>query len=148
MEGTRLGLVPTAIAEPQYQSPTLDTILGEFHAPAIHLLPGLPSGRFPSKFSTVTRVGYGLDDQGSIPGRSEDFFLFTAVSRQALGPTQPPINWVPGALSSGIKRPGREADHSPLTSAEAKNEWSYTSIRLHGVIIKQVIRIYDDVVLS
>jgi hypothetical protein len=31
----------------------------------------------------------------------------------ALGPTQPSIQWVPGALSLGVKRPGREADHSP-----------------------------------
>jgi hypothetical protein len=27
--------------------------------------------------------------------------------------TQPPIQWVPGALSLGVKRPGREADQSP-----------------------------------
>ena len=29
---------------------------------------------------------------------------------------------------SGVKRPGREADHSPPSSAEVKNEWSYASI--------------------
>jgi hypothetical protein len=28
----------------------------------------------------------------------------------------------------GVKRPGREADHSPPSSAEVKNAWSYTSI--------------------
>jgi hypothetical protein len=28
----------------------------------------------------------------------------------------------------GVKRPGREADHSSLSTAEVKNEWSYTSI--------------------
>jgi len=41
----------------------------------------------------------------------------------------------PGALSLGVKRPGREADHSPPYSAEVKNVWSYnftTTIRLHG----------------
>jgi hypothetical protein len=27
----------------------------------------------------------------------------------------------------GVKRPGREADHSPLSSAEVKSAWSYTS---------------------
>jgi hypothetical protein len=27
------------------------------------------------------------------------------------------ISWVPGALSLGAKRPGREADHSPPSSA-------------------------------
>jgi hypothetical protein len=40
-----------------------------------------------------------------------------------LGPTQLPIEWVPGALSLGVKRPGREADHSHPSSAEDKNEW-------------------------
>jgi hypothetical protein len=34
--------------------------------------------------------------------------------------TQPPIQWEPGALSLGVKRPGREADHSPPSSAEVK----------------------------
>jgi hypothetical protein len=46
----------------------------------------------------------------------------------ALGPTQPPIQWVPEALSLRVKRPGRKADHSPPSSAEVKewvDEWSY-----------------------
>jgi hypothetical protein len=47
-------------------------------------------------------------------------FLLATASRTALGPTQPPIQWVPGALSLGVKRPGREADHSPPSSAEVK----------------------------
>jgi hypothetical protein len=54
-------------------------------------------------------------------------FLFATVSSPALGPTQPPIQWVPGALSLGVKWPGREADHSPPSSAEVKNSWSCTS---------------------
>jgi hypothetical protein len=51
-------------------------------------------------------------------------FLFTA-SRPCMGPTQPPIQWVPGVLSLGVSRPGCEADHSPPSSAEVKNAWSY-----------------------
>jgi hypothetical protein len=47
-------------------------------------------------------------------------FSFTTVSRTALGPIQPPIQWVTGVLSLGIKRPEREADHSP-SNAEVKN---------------------------
>jgi hypothetical protein len=49
-------------------------------------------------------------------------FLFSKTSRRILGPTQHPIQWVPW-----VKGQGRDADHSPLSSAEGKNGWSYTS---------------------
>jgi hypothetical protein len=74
-------------------------------------------------------LGYGLDVRGSrvrfLAGLG--IFFFTTASRTALEPTQPPIQWVQGVLSLGVKRPGREAGHSPPSSAEVKNEWSYTS---------------------
>jgi hypothetical protein len=54
--------------------------------------------------------------------RGPGIFLFTTASRMALGPTQPPVQWVPGALSLGVKRPGCEADNSPPSNAEVK-EW-------------------------
>jgi hypothetical protein len=47
--------------------------------------------------------------------------LFSTASRPTLGPFQPPIQWVSGAISSGIKRPEREANQSPPCSAEVKN---------------------------
>jgi hypothetical protein len=47
-------------------------------------------------------------------------FLFITASRPAVGPTQPPMRWVPRALFLGIKRPGREADHSPSSDSEVK----------------------------
>jgi hypothetical protein len=49
----------------------------------------------------------------------------------------------------GVKRSGREADHSPPSSAEV-NEWSYTStppIRLHGVVLSQKKRHRDNFTL-
>jgi hypothetical protein len=70
-------------------------------------------------------TGYGLDDRGgagsSSPGRVKNFH-FPISSRPALRSTQPPIKWVPG-----VKRQGREADHSPPTSVEVKKMWIYTS---------------------
>jgi hypothetical protein len=39
----------------------------------------------------------------------------------------PPIQWVPGDFSPGLKRPGCEADPSPPTSAQVKKTWTYTS---------------------
>jgi hypothetical protein len=44
-------------------------------------------------------TGYGLDDPESIPGNAR---LLSTTSRPALGPTQTPIQWVPGAISSGV----------------------------------------------
>jgi hypothetical protein len=46
--------------------------------------------------------------------------LFSTMSRPALGPTQPSIQWVLGALSPKVKPPHCEADHSPPSSAEVK----------------------------
>jgi hypothetical protein len=67
-------------------------------------------------------LGYGLDDWGSrirFPAEAGNFSFHTA-SITAMGSTQPLFQWVSGALSLGVKRPGREADHSPPSSAEVK----------------------------
>jgi hypothetical protein len=52
--------------------------------------------------------------------RGLGIFLFTTAFRTVLGSTQPPIQWVPGNLSLGVKQPRREADHSPPSSTEVK----------------------------
>jgi len=44
--------------------------------------------------------------------------VFSKVLLTAWEPTLPPVQWV--------NRLGRETDHCDVSSAEAKNEWSYT----------------------
>jgi hypothetical protein len=72
-------------------------------------------------------TGYGLDDRGIGVRVLVGSRIFSKSSRQALGSTEPPIQWVPGTLSLGVKRQGHEANHSPPTSADVKEMWSYTS---------------------
>jgi hypothetical protein len=84
-------------------------------------------------------TGYMLDGQrvGVRVPVCQDFLLSTS-SGPVLGPTQPPKQWVQGALSPGVRRPGFEADHSPPTSVEVKNTWIYTSISptsLYGAVL-------------
>jgi hypothetical protein len=86
---------------------------------------------------TLFSISSSSKGWSSIPSRIKNS-LFSTLSRPVLRPTQPPIQWVLGALSPGVKRPVRQSDHSPLTSAEVKNTWIYTStplIRLHGVVL-------------
>jgi hypothetical protein len=46
---------------------------------------------------------------------------YQARTRPALRPTKPPIQWVPGSLSPGVKQQRLGTDHSPPSSAEIKN---------------------------
>jgi len=81
---------------------------------------------------------YESDDRGFDSRQGLGILLYTNVPRRALGPTQSPIQWVPGALSLWVKQSGREVDHSSPPSAEFKNDWSYTAtppVRLHGVVL-------------
>jgi hypothetical protein len=58
----------------------------------------------------------------SIPGRDNAFFS------TAWRPTLRRIQWLPKAMSPGIKWLGREAEHLPQSSAKAKNAWMYAYI--------------------
>jgi hypothetical protein len=58
-------------------------------------------------------TSYGLDDPGIESRWGRDF---PHLSRPALGPTQPSVQWVPG-LSRGKEWPGRDANPLPPSSA-------------------------------
>jgi hypothetical protein len=60
----------------------------------------MQSGSQDSSLGIV--MGYRLDGQGLIPSRGQ-IFLFSMVSKLALGPTQPPIQWVPWGDFAGGK---------------------------------------------
>jgi hypothetical protein len=72
-------------------------------------------------FTCLIILGQYHTGHGSIPGGGK-IFLIPTVSRSALGPTQPPNQWVLGPLSPGVKWPGHETDHSPPSSAKVKND--------------------------
>jgi hypothetical protein len=63
-------------------------------------------------------------------------FPLTSVSRPALGPTQPPVQWVPGVLSPGVKR-GRGVmltTHSHLLPrSRMSRSCTFSPKRLQGV---------------
>jgi hypothetical protein len=48
-------------------------------------------------------MGCRLNGRGSIPSRVKGIFLYYTASRLALGPIQPPIQWISGVLSPGVK---------------------------------------------
>jgi hypothetical protein len=80
-----------------------------------------------SQYSYWLRVGRPRG-RSSSPGRVKNF-VFSTSSGAALGPIQHAIlvQWVPEALTPGVKLPERESDHSTQISAEVKKMWIYTS---------------------
>jgi hypothetical protein len=66
-------------------------------------------------------TGYELNDRGSIPGRDKRFFSSPQCPYRLC--TAHPVSYPVGSGVSfpRIKRPGREADHSPPHRVEVKN---------------------------
>jgi len=89
---------------------------------------------FRTRWATDWTIGIlGFDSR-----RGVGIFLFTIVSRTALGPTQSPIQWVPGALYLRVKRPRCEADSSPPSSErgqECMELYLRFPVRIHGVVL-------------
>jgi hypothetical protein len=82
--------------------------------------------------SSVSIVsGYGLDDRATevrSPEKAKGFFPLASVSRPALEPTQPPVQWVLGVLSPGLKRGrGVTLTTHPRLVPRSKMSRSYTS---------------------
>jgi hypothetical protein len=73
-----------------------------------------------------------------VPTEAENLSLHHRNIQTGSGTHPAPYPMGTRVLSLRVKRPGREADHSPPSSAEVKNAWSYTftpPLRLHGVVL-------------
>jgi hypothetical protein len=95
----------------------------------------IPNSGQRSQYWERSRAGRPRD-RSSSPYRGE-IFLFSASSRPVLEPDQLPMQQEREALSLVVKWPGREADHSPPSSAEVKKYvglYIHSPILLHGVM--------------
>jgi hypothetical protein len=95
------------------------------------LIPITPSLNTSARIVT----DYGLDDWESNRGWGTDFAFCQRIHTES-GINRAPHSVVPGALSSGIKQPGPEADHLPPVSADVKNAWSFNSVDMASCLIK------------
>jgi hypothetical protein len=93
---------------------------------------------------SVHRLGYGLDDWVSIPGRGKEgnFSLRHSVHTGSGAHTASYPMGIRGSFPRG-KRPLREADHSPPSSAEVKNARSYTPLAHTSSWRSALLRIYN-----
>jgi hypothetical protein len=74
----------------------------------LHFITLLLSGEEYNNFIKMSTwaTGWTIGVLGFDSRRGLGIFLFTTAYRTALRPTQPPIQWVPGAPFLGVKRPG------------------------------------------
>jgi hypothetical protein len=82
-------------------------------------------------------VGLRTDGLGFYSRQGQNMILYTIASRPPLQPTQSPILWALAAISTGLKWPGREANHSPPSSGDVNSDGAIPPLptRLHGVVL-------------
>jgi len=71
-------------------------------------------GRHKSWNNSVTELSMGWATAAQVFGSGMGVGGFSSGFRRSK-PSQIPIPWVPGAVSSGVKQPEREADHSLIS---------------------------------
>jgi hypothetical protein len=85
------------------------------------------NSRCRNTFDTMHSLACWLENWGHNGRNKVTLFLVSVETWHVWSTWRISAKWVPGSLSPGVKRPGREVDHSPPTSAEVKKVWIYTS---------------------
>jgi hypothetical protein len=78
-----------------------------------------------------------VDDSWFKSQEGKRIFMFSRMRRLTVGLTKPPVQWVPGSLSCGVR-----LTHSSLSSAEVETEWTYTAsapVCLYGMCTHKFI---------
>jgi hypothetical protein len=88
-------------------------------------------------------MGYRLEGRGSIPGRDKRLFSLLRIHIDS-GPTQPLIQWVPGNFFSWVKGLVREADHSPTSRAEVKENGAIPPLPPYVLMLWRLIKHRND----
>ena len=84
-------------------------------------------------YSPVFSIRYGLDGQGIETRWGRDF---SHLSRQTLGPTQPPIKWVTGVFPVGkaaVAWRGVALATNPIQRRAYRRSRAVSPLRLHGL---------------
>jgi hypothetical protein len=79
--------------------------------------------------------GYRLNDWSSIPGRANNGFFSSLCPDWLWGQPNLPPNRYQGDLTPGVEWPGCEAYHSPPSSVEVKNAWSYIPLPQYIIMV-------------
>jgi hypothetical protein len=74
------------------------------------------------RWAGVAQSDYRLVEWDSVTGRGKQFFLQPLYIDQTWGPPSLISNENQGSFPGGKSQLGRDADHSPPSSAEIKNE--------------------------
>jgi hypothetical protein len=135
--GTASSLNSSPVTDVQTVSIAEDTNSTKTQTMELHvtLFSTTPSNQGAGTAQSVKTLGYGMGDPGFEYRQTHEMFLSSKTSRPVLGPTPPPIQWIPEFFPKETW-PGREVDHSPPATAQVKNEWRHTCtppISLHGV---------------
>jgi hypothetical protein len=105
-----------------FHSITLSNCISKCNLDSLYFL-----GAWLAQSVQCLTTGWTTGISGFDPRQGKRIFPLSSVSRPALGPTQPPVQWVPGVLSLGLKRGSVMLTTHPHLVPRSWMSRSYTS---------------------